>query len=34
MEGRCGSMTPEERERFRDGIRATWGAPPASETKG
>jgi hypothetical protein len=33
MQERCGSMTPEERERFREGIRATWGAPPPSETK-
>jgi hypothetical protein len=33
MKGRCGNMTPEERDRFREGIRATWGAPPASDTK-
>ena len=30
----CGGMTPEERERFREGIRATWGPSTASEPKG
>jgi hypothetical protein len=30
MKERCGNMTPEERERFRQGIRATWGAEPAA----
>jgi hypothetical protein len=30
MEGRCGQMTPEERERFRQGMRARWGFGPSS----
>jgi len=36
MEERCKNMTPEERERFRQGMRARWGfgPPPASEPKG
>jgi len=34
MEERCKLMTPEERERFRQGIRAGWGfGPPADESK-
>ena len=33
MGGRWGNMTPEEREKFREGMRAKWGfAPPASES--
>jgi hypothetical protein len=32
MKERCGSMTPEERERFRQRMRDRWGfGPPASE---
>lgn len=35
MKERCSNMTPEERERFRAGIRATWGGDPSpSESKG
>ena len=35
MEERCASMTPEERERFRQGMRARWGfSPSADESKG
>ena len=35
MEERCEHMTPEERERFRQGMRARWGfGPSASERKG
>ena len=35
MRERCEHMTPEERERFRQGIRAGWGfGPPTSESKG
>lgn len=30
MAGRWESMTPEERERFKHGIRARWGAGPAA----
>lgn len=34
MGGRCQRMTPEERERFRQGIREGWGfGPPAGESK-
>jgi hypothetical protein len=35
MEGRCANMTPEERERFRHGMRGHWDPPeaPAAETK-
>jgi hypothetical protein len=34
MEERCEHMTPEERERFRQGLRARWGfGAPASESK-
>jgi len=34
MQGRCGRMSPEERERFRQGIREGWGfGPPAGESK-
>jgi hypothetical protein len=34
MAERCEGMTPEERERFREGIRARWGfRPPAGENK-
>ena len=35
MEERCEHMTPEERERFRETIRARWGfGPSQSESKG
>jgi hypothetical protein len=35
MEQRCEHMTPEERERFRQGMRARWGFGPATgERKG
>jgi hypothetical protein len=35
MRERCGNMTPEERERFRQGIRAGWGfGPSTGESKG
>jgi hypothetical protein len=35
MEERCQNMTPEERERFREGIRARWGfGPSTGESKG
>lgn len=35
MEERCANMTPEERERFRERIRARWGSDPStSESKG
>ena len=35
MEERCERMTPEERERFRQGMRARWGlGAPAGESKG
>ena len=35
MAGRCEHMTPDERERFRAGIRAGWGFEPrTSESKG
>jgi hypothetical protein len=30
MEERCGNMTPEERERFRQGVRARWGFGPST----
>jgi uncharacterized membrane protein len=34
MQERCDRMTPEERERFRQGMRARWGfGPPPAETK-
>ncbi len=34
MEERCAHMTPEERERFRQGMRAGWGfAPSPGESK-
>lgn len=34
MEERCETMTPEERERYRQRIRERWGfGPPRSETK-
>ena len=34
MRERCGRMTPEDRERFRQGIREGWGfGPPAGESK-
>jgi hypothetical protein len=34
MGGRWGNMTPEEREKFREGMRAKWGfGPPASESR-
>jgi hypothetical protein len=34
-EKRCGQMTPEERERVRQGMRARWGfGPSPSESKG
>ena len=34
MEERCAHMTPEERERFRQGMRARWGfAPSPGESK-
>jgi hypothetical protein len=34
MEERCANMTPEERERFRQGMRSRWGfAPSAGESK-
>ena len=33
---RCGQMSPEERDRFRQGIREGWGfgPPPAGDSKG
>ena len=35
MDARCGRMSPEERERFRQGIREGWGfGPAAGESKG
>ena len=35
MRERCGNMTPEERERFRQGMRERWGfGPSTSESKG
>ncbi|MEW6366317.1 MAG: hypothetical protein AB1714_16950 [Acidobacteriota bacterium] len=34
MEERCEHMTPEERERFRQGMRERFGFGPASESKG
>ena len=35
MRERCENMTPEERERFRQGVRERWGfAPSADESKG
>jgi uncharacterized membrane protein len=35
MAERCANMTPEERERFRQGMRARWGfGPPTGESKG
>jgi len=35
MSERCKTMTPEERERFRQGVRARWGfGSPTSESKG
>ena len=35
MEERCANMTPEERERFRERMRARWGfGPSTSEGKG
>jgi len=34
MGGRWSNMTPEEREKFREGMRAKWGiGPPASASK-
>ena len=34
MEERCANMTPEERERFRERMRARWGfGPSATESK-
>jgi hypothetical protein len=30
MQERCQNMTPDERERFREGIRARWGAGPSA----
>ena len=34
MGERCGRMTPEERERFRQGVRERWGSgPPTGEGK-
>ena len=30
MEERCENMTPEERERFRQGLRARWGFGPST----
>ena len=30
MKERCGNMSPEERERFRETVRARWGATPAT----
>ena len=35
MEERCENMTPEERERFRQGMRVRWGfGPSTGESKG
>jgi hypothetical protein len=35
MKERCGNMTPEERERFREAIRERWGfSPSPGESKG
>ena len=34
MAERWEAMTPEERERFRHGMREHWGGPSASESKG
>jgi hypothetical protein len=35
MRERCGGMTPEDREKFRQAMRERWGfGPPASENKG
>src|SRR2546428_13612707 len=35
MKDRCGSMTPEEREKFRQAMRERWGfGPSTSESKG
>ena len=35
MRDRCGNMTPEERERFRQAMRERWGfGPSTSESKG
>ena len=35
MEGRCGNMTPEEREKFRQAMRERWGfGPPTGENTG
>jgi len=35
MEKKCANMTPEERERFRETLRAKWGYDPTvSESKG
>jgi hypothetical protein len=35
MKDRCGNMTPEEREKFRQAMRERWGfAPSSSESKG
>ena len=35
MQERCGNLTPEQRERFRQGIREGWGfVPPAGDSKG
>jgi len=31
MKERCGHMTPEERERFRQGIREGWGSGPSAD---
>jgi len=35
MKNRCGNMTPEEREKFRQAMRERWGfGPSTSESKG
>jgi hypothetical protein len=34
MEDRCAAMTPEEREQFRQRMRARWGLGPTSPTEG
>jgi hypothetical protein len=33
MAERCQNMTPEEREKFRQGMRARWGFGPSAESK-
>ena len=30
MQERCGNMTPEEREKFREVVRARWGSTPST----